>query len=241
MVLYKYYFCDSISVILGTLPTPSHDLSGSNSVLFYTHPANATVKLNDTYNNYYNTIIVVKHGNCSEFGHFLVELSIGKTIESIPEDSLMPGHNQGNVKLNMTSMDCVSGHGIYIRQLNITFDNTLLKFNGNSTDTNKTEISIRFIYRYHKKPNNDAVDTSSSTAFINIKESDPSEGGSCGENKSTTTDSIEEGNSTTTTTTTSHVITNKERLRVVSSSLRLDIVTEFLLFCSLIVLSFSMV
>ena len=123
--------------MLGTLTTPSHDLSGSgNSVLLYTNPANATVKLNDTY----NTFIVVKHGNCSEYGYFLVELGIGETVESIPEHHLMSGHNQWNMKLKMTSMDCVSDHGIYIRQLNITFNNTIL--NGNSTDTNKAEISI---------------------------------------------------------------------------------------------------
>ena len=79
------------------------------------------------------------------------------------------------------------------------------------------------------------MNTSSSTAFIDIKYGHPSDGGSCGEDKSTTTDSVEEGNSTTTTT--SHVITNKEQLRAVSSSLRLDIVTEFLMLCSLIVLS----
>ena len=127
-------------MILGTLPTPSHNLSGSsNSVLFYTNPANATVKLNDTY----NTFIVVKHGDCSEYGHFLVELSIGETVYSIPEHSLIPDHNQWNIslKLNMTSIDCVSDHGIYIRQLNITFDNTI---NGNLNDTNKTGISTVF-------------------------------------------------------------------------------------------------
>ena len=176
----------------------------------------------------------MKHGDCSEYGHFLVELSIGETVYSIPEHSLIPDHNQWNIslKLNMTSIDCVSDHGIYIRQLNITFDNTI---NGNLNDTNKTGISIRFIYRYHKKSNNDLVNTSSSTAFIDIKDGHPSDGGSCGEDKSTTTDSVEEGNSTTTTT--SHMITNKEQLRAVSSSLRLDIVTEFLMLCSLIVLS----
>ena len=81
-------------------------------------------------------------------------------------------------------MDCVSDHGIYIRQLNIMFDNTIL--NGNSTDINKTEISIRFIYIYHKKISHDAVNTSSSTAFINIiKDSDPNDN-SCSRDKDTT-------------------------------------------------------
>ena len=229
-------------MIPGTLPCPSHDLNRSNSVFFYTNPANASVKLNDTY----NTLIIVKHGDHSEFGSFIVELGVGRMLKNISEDGLWTGHNHRGMKLNMTSMDCVSDYAYGI-SLNIMFDNEIL--NWNLTDSNKTEISIRFIYRYHKKDNsNDVVDTSSSRAFINIilKDSDPSpkvvEDGCRDRDKITNADNIEEGTTITSQEHVSSPVINKEYLRVVSSSLQLHVVKKFLiLFCSLIVLSCSFV
>ena len=121
-------------------------------------------------------------------------------------------------------------------------------------DTNRTLISIRLIYRFYNEENEPGA-VSSSIAFIYIKDADPSdikfneEGDSRGKDNGTSSDNSE-GESTIISSTyehvSSHTINNNELLnfRAVSSFLQLDVVTEFLiilLFCSLIVLSFSVV
>ena len=76
-----------------------------------------------------------------------MELGIGGTIDNISEHGLT-GYNQWNI--NMMSMECVGDHGIYIGQLNITFDDTTLnRIFRERTDANRTWISIRFIYKFY--------------------------------------------------------------------------------------------
>lgn len=220
-------------MILGTLPTPTLNLSSSDSAgaLFYTNPANASVKLNDTY----STFQVVKYyGDCSKSGYFRVELGIGEnkvnfSLETLPNLTL----NQWNI--TMEEEECISDHGIYVVKMNITFDNkTINRVWSELKDGTRTPISIRFIFIFYTSTQQRE---SSSKAFISIK--DPNDGdevgGSRGEDSVTYSDNSE------------GVMINNvaDRYRMqsnaVSSYLQLRTVTEILilLFCSLIVLSLS--
>ena len=230
-------------MILGTLPAPTQNLIGSDiAALFYTNPANAQVQLNDTY----YTFLVVKHGDCSVPGYFRVELGIGGRIANYSEHELT-GHKQWNV--TMKSEKCVGDHGIHIGKMSITFDNmTLNRISRELTEGSRTSISIRFIYRFYNEEHEQRA-VSSSTAFICIKDRDPyngdEEGGSGGEATGTQSDNSEGGNTITDSmqqpASSSHMISNvSDKLsNAANSSLRLSVLTEFLTFCSLMVLSFS--
>lgn len=243
-------------MILGTLPAPTPNLSGSDSAaLFYTNPSNALVQLNDTY----STFVIVKHGDCSmnasdhKRGYNRVELGVGGKLAIYSRDTLT--QNQWNITATMKEEEYVSDHGIYVVKMNITFDNTTI--NGiwrELTEGNKTPISIRFIYTYYnytvenKQPSQRTV--SSSRAFISIKDpnNDDEVGGSSGEDNgihthseggNTTTDSTQEPASSGGLMTSNVNEKNEKQSNAVSSSLRLCTVAEFPIFCSLIVLSFS--
>ena len=230
-------------VILGTetLPAPTRDPNRSDLVWFYTSPANGSVQLNDTY----NTFIVVKHGNCSHpaaaAGYILVQLGIGEDTINISD---WHSHNQlsRNINYNMIAVNSsANGHGMYVRQLNITFDSTTL--NGiykELTDANTTQISIRFIYKYYLRTV--SVDSLSPTAFINIilEDSDASNIDDKDHATTTESDSTEVRITRIQENVSNHVIDNdidKEVLKVISGSSRLNTVIQFLILCSLIVLS----
>ena len=205
----------------------------SESVHFYTQPANASAQLGDTY----YTFLIVKY-NSSVRGYCYVELGIGKTTINISSDY---NHDQWNI--NMTSIHNPD-HGLCIAQLNITFDNITLKgISTNLTDANRTSISIRYRFRIYGTD-----DPSSTMAFIDIKErnsNDDSEESESGvydngahidSRGNATTENSQEPAS-------SHMTTNSiNNLKdAMSSSFQLGIVTELLIICSLIVLSFSIV
>jgi hypothetical protein len=57
-------------------------------------------------------------------------------------------------------------HGLYIAEMNITFNDNTLKEIKNLTASNRTMISIRYRYKLYG-----IYDPSSSIAFIDIKES----------------------------------------------------------------------
>ena len=206
------------------------------SVHFYTQPANASVQLGDTY----YTLQIVKHSS-SVRGYCYVELGIGKT--SIKIHNADYNHEQWNI--SMTTIHNPH-HGLCIAQLNITFDNTTLKgISANLSDANRTSISIQYKFRIY-----DTVEPSSTVAFIDIKESnfsgndDSEESGSGVDDNGTHIDSREGGNATTGNTQesiSSHMTSNSIDKNAVNSSFQLGIVTELLIICSLIVLSFSVV
>lgn len=218
---------------LGTeiLSSPTQDLNASESVWFYTRPANASVQLGD---NYY-TFLIVKH---NIEGYCYVELGIGETTIDISDN-----HDQWNIK--MTSIN-TSSHDLCIAQVNITFDDTTLKgISTNLIDVNRTSISIQYRFRFYIR--GDPFDSSSSMAFIDIKKSDnydSAESGSGVDDNGTHNDSSERGNATTGSTqehANSHMPINEDLFNAVSSSFQLGIVTELLIISSLIVLSFSVV
>ena len=174
----------------------------------------------------YNTLIVVKLGDCSEHGYIIVEFGIGGTIlYLITNTSDWHSHKQWNIKLNMMSMECVADHGICLGQLNITFDN-LSGISRKLTEANRTSSSYSVQFRYRSYRTH-TVDLSSTVFVYVIKDCDPSDKDEEGGFRGTNTD----GKNTST--------QDNELSRVVSSSLQLDIVTEFVIFCSLIVLSFK--
>ena len=220
---------------LGTVFLPSRTPQASESVHFYTEPANASVQLGDTY----YTFLIVKHSS-SVPGYCYVELGIGKTSINISSDY---NHDQWNI--NMASIHNPD-HGLCIAQLNITFDNTTLKgISANLSDANRTSISIRYRFRIYG-----AVDPSSTMAFIDIKENHSSDNDDSEESESgvddngTHTDSREGGNATTGNiqeSISSHMTSNSIDKNAVSGFFQLGIVTEILIICSLIVLSFSVV
>lgn len=225
------YYCGLHAVILGTetLPAPTQDPNGSDSVWFYTNPANGSVQLNDTY----NTFIIVKHGDCSRpaAGYILVQLGIGEDKTNI-SDLKSRNRLSRNINYNMMTMNCISGHGIYVGQFNITFDSTTL--NGiykELIDANTTQISIRFIYKYYLMTV--SVDSLTPTAFINVILEDSDASNEDEEDHATTigSDSIEVQITRT------HVIDNDIDKEVSSSSSRINFVIKFLILCSLIVLS----
>ena len=223
---------------LGTVFPPSRTQT-SESVHFYTEPANASVRLGDTY----YTFLIVKHSS-SVHGYCYVELGIGKTSIKI-HNATSSDYNHEQWNISMASIHNPD-HGLCIAQLNITFDNTTLKgISANLTDANRTSISIRYRFRIYG-----TVDPSSTVAFIDIKESnssdndDSEESGSGVDDNGTHIDSREGGNVTTGNTQesiSSHMTSNSVDKNSVSSSFQLGIVTEILIICSLIVLSFSVV
>ena len=217
---------------LGTVFPPFRTQT-SESVHFYTEPANASVQLGDTY----YTFLVVKHKS-SVAGYCYVELGIDEA-PTIVKDLNLTGFSHDKWNINMKSVHNVS-HGLCIAQLNITFDNTTLKgISANLSDANRTLISIRYGFRIYGE---DIVDPSSTMAFININEnslSDKDESGSGVDDNGTHTDSSKGGNATTTEHDSSHM--TMEHFSTVSNSFQLGIVTELLIICSLIVLSFSVV
>lgn len=244
-------------MILGTLPALTPNLSGSDSAaMFYTNPSNASVQLDDTY----STFVVVKHGDCSvnasdhERGYNRVELGVGEKLVNYSRHTLT--QNQWNITATMKEEKCVSDHGIYVVKMNITFDNTTI--NGiwrELTEGNRTPISIRFIYIFYTVENEQPLQrtASSSRAFISIKDPNNGDevGGSSGEDngirthsdnsegRNTTTESIQEPASSGGLMTSNVNDKNEKQSNAVSSSLRLCTVAEFPIFCSLIVLSFS--
>ena len=170
-------------MILGTLS--AQELNGSDPVLHFTRPVDGWVQLNDTY----HTFSIVKSGaNCPGPGHLLVELKIGN--ETIRKRNLI-GYNNWNI--NITSTPCID-NGIYTAQLNITFDNaTLNGISNRLIDANSSSISVRFMYKTYSSEN-----IPSSTAFIHIKDTSPSDNyqgnNSCGERSNNSATSEESDN-----------------------------------------------
>ena len=226
---------------LGTVFLPSPTPQASESVHFYTKPANASVQLGDTY----YTLLIVKH-NSSVPGFCYIELGIGETSIKI-HNATSSDYNHDQWNISMSSIHNPY-HGLCIAQLNITFDNTTLKgISANLSHANRTSISIRYIFRLEAS----TVDPSSTMAFIDIKENDSSDnndseesGSSVGVNDNSTRIDSRGGNATTGNTqepVNSHMTTNSIDRNAVSSSFQLGIVTELLIICSLFVLSFSVV
>jgi hypothetical protein len=224
-------------VILGTdiLRSPTQD-NASESVWFYTKPVKASVQLGDTY---YSFLIV----RSSVAGYAYVELGIDTTPTIISD--IKVNSTQWNISMTSTPNP---DHGLYIAQMNITFDDKTLKgISKNLTAANRTSISIRYIFRFYD--GSTIIDLSSPKAFISIKESDKDdsdEGDSGGNDNSGCNDNREGGNPTTGSTqehSSGHMTTNgidnhKELFSAVSSSFPLCIVIKLLIFCSFILPSF---